>query len=172
MFHKPARYKRLPLVVAALIGACIAESSDTGRAATTTAPLAVSATVLSTCVVVASPLVFGNYDPTSATATAGTTTFIVTCTDLTPYDIGLDAGTGTGATVASREMADGGVFLNYSLYQDAGHTTVWGNTVGTDTVHDTATGLPITYTVYGLIPAQQSVGAGLYTDDVTVTVTY
>jgi spore coat protein U-like protein len=160
------------LAVGVLLGELVAGLGGSTRAATTTTPLVVSATVLSTCVVAATPLSFGSYDPTSTTPTAGTTTVVVTCTTATPYDIGLDAGTGAGATVASREMAFTGVFLDYGLYQDAGHATVWGNTIGTDTLHDTATGLPLTYTVYGLIPAQQSVGAGLYTDDVTVTVTY
>jgi spore coat protein U-like protein len=169
----PSRYSGLPLAVGAFFVAIVAALSGPVRAATTTTPLVVTATVISTCVVVASPLAFGNYDPTSATATAGTTTVIVTCTAAVPYNVGLDAGTGTGATVTTREMTGtNSALLDYGLFQDAGHSTVWGNTIGINTLHDTATGLPITYTVYGLIPPQQSVGAGLYTDDVTVTITY
>src|ERR1700681_1019240 len=40
----------------------------------------------------------------------------VQCTDGTPYNIGLDAGIGPGATVAVRKMTSGGAGVNYSLY--------------------------------------------------------
>ncbi len=66
----------------------------------------------------------------------------------------------------------GSNLLNYTLYSNAGRSTVWGQTVGTDTQAATATGLPIGYTIYGQIPAQQTVPAGAYADSVTVTVTY
>jgi spore coat protein U-like protein len=156
--------------VAALIaGAAYAPQAN---AATATTTFAVTAAVSQTCLVVATPLAFGTYDPTSATPTDGTTTVTVTCTTATPYNVGLSAGGGTGATVASRKMTSGSNLLNYTLYQTAAHTTVWGQTVGTDTIAGTATGLPIAYTVYGRIPAQQSVGSGAYTDTITVTVTY
>ncbi len=141
-------------------------------AATATSSIAVTASVLQTCIVSASALAFGNYDPTSATPTDSTTTVLVTCSLSTTYNVGLSAGGGSGASVASRKMTSGGNTLNYSLYTSAARTTVWGNTVGTDTVAGTGTGLPVSYTVYGRVPAQQSVPGGAYTDTVTVTVTY
>jgi spore coat protein U-like protein len=61
-----------------------------------------------------------------------TFTLNVQCTNTTPYHIGLDAGTGTAATVAVRKMTNGSNTINYSLYTDSTRTTVWGNTVGTD----------------------------------------
>lgn len=69
-------------------------------------------------------------------------------------------------------MTKGADTLNYSLFQESGRTTVWGNTVNTDTVADTGTGVDIVYTVYGRIPAGQVVNTGVYTDTVTVTVTF
>jgi spore coat protein U-like protein len=70
-------------------------------------------------------------------------------------------------------MLNGATPLSYALYSNAGRSTNWGNTPGTDTVAQTAsTILPISFTVYGRIPQQQSVGAGSYTDTVTVTVSY
>jgi spore coat protein U-like protein len=95
----------------------------------------------------------------------------VTCTKTTPYNIGLDAGTGSGATVATRKMT-GAATVIYSLYSDSAHSTVWGNTVGTDTVAATASGLRQNHTVYGRVPAQGSPPAGTYADMITVTVTY
>jgi spore coat protein U-like protein len=96
----------------------------------------------------------------------------VQCTNTTPYNIGLDAGTGTGATVAVRKLSTGGVTVNYTLYSDSGRTTVWGNTVSTDTVAATGNGASQSYTVYGRVPAQTTPAPGTYTDTVTVTVTY
>jgi spore coat protein U-like protein len=90
----------------------------------------------------------------------------------TPYKIGLDAGAGTGATVGSRKMTSGINLLNYTLYQETGRTTVWGNTVSTDTVNATASILPAIHTVYGRVLSGQNVPAGAYTDTINVTVTY
>jgi spore coat protein U-like protein len=92
--------------------------------------------------------------------------------DTTPYNIGLDAGTGTGATVAARKMTNGANTITYSLYSDSGRTTVWGNTVGTNTVSATGNGASQTYTVYGRVPSQTTPAAATYTDTITVTVTY
>jgi hypothetical protein len=96
----------------------------------------------------------------------------VQCTNTTPYNIGLNAGTGAGATVAVRKMTSGGATINYSLYTDNGRTTVWGNTVGTDTVSATSSGASQSYTVFGRVPAQTTPAPATYTDTITVTVTY
>jgi spore coat protein U-like protein len=101
-----------------------------------------------------------------------TSTIQVQCTNTTPYNIGLDAGVGAGATVAVRKMTNTGVTINYSLYSNAGRTTVWGDTIATDTVAATGNGASQSYTVYGRVPAQTTPAPGLYTDTVTVTVTY
>jgi spore coat protein U-like protein len=101
-----------------------------------------------------------------------TSTLQVQCTNTTPYNIGLDAGTGSGATVAARKMSNGGATLIYSLYCDSARTVLWGNTVGTDTVAGIGTGASQSYNVYGRVPAQTTPVAATYTDTVTVTVTY
>jgi spore coat protein U-like protein len=139
---------------------------------TVTATIAVSATVLSSCGVTALPLAFGTYSPTQSTNTTAQTTVVVTCTNGTPYNVGLNAGGGTGATVASRKLTSGSNLLTYSLYSDTGYSTVWGNTIGTNTVTGTGTGLSQTINVYGSITALQTVPAGSYTDSVTVSLTY
>jgi spore coat protein U-like protein len=105
-------------------------------------------------------------------AVDNTSTLQVQCTNTTPYNIGLDAGAGSGATVAARKMTNGSATVTYSLYTDAGRATVWGNTVGTDTVAATGNGASQTYTVYGRVPAQTTPAAATYTDTVTLTVTY
>jgi spore coat protein U-like protein len=65
-----------------------------------------------------------------------------------------------------------GATINYSLYTDNGRTTVWGNTVGTDTVSATGSGASQSYTVFGRVPAQTTPAPATYTHTITVTVTY
>ncbi len=146
--------------------------SNSSLAATDTTTFTVTATVVATCSVSATDLSFGNYDPVSVSDLDATNTVTVNCTDGTSYDIGLDAGTGGGATVATRKLTNAGNTLDYTLYQDAPRTTVWGNTVSTDTVNDTASSVAANHTVYGRIASRQNVPAALYSDTITVTVTY
>lgn len=150
----------------------LALSLPAANAVTTTTTFQVTATVGSACTVTAADLAFGTYNPLDAAAKSGTTTVTVQCTLLSAYTIGLDEGTGSGATVAVRKMTKGTDTLNYSLYQDAAHLSVWGETVGTDTVAGVGTGLAIPTTVYGQIPASQSVNTGVYADTITVSVNY
>lgn len=139
--------------------------------ATATTTMAVTATVISACIVTATPMAFGSYDPTSATATTSTSVISVTCTSAAPYNVGLDKGA-NGSSVTARLLKTGANTLPYSLYSDASYTVNWGNTVGTDTVTGTGSGILQNVTVYGRIPAAAAVPAGAYTDTVTVTVTY
>ena len=141
-------------------------------AATATSTFTVQMTVTSSCVInSASTLNFGSQGVLVANVD-NTSTLQVQCTNTTPYNIGLDAGQGTGATVAVRKMTNGASTINYSLYSDSGRTTVWGNTVGTNTIAGTGSGGSQSYTVYGRVPPQTTPGAATYTDTITVTVTY
>ena len=135
----------------------------------------VSATVLTDCLAAALALPFLSYNPTSSTPLDANGTINVTCTLSAGFDIGLNQGTGSGATVTTRKMTrtiGGTETLNYTLYQDSNHTTIWGNTVGVDTVHGTGTGIVAPFTIYGRVPASQTVPAAVYNDTITVTVTY
>ena len=153
-------------LVAAML---LAPGAQPSQAATATATIAVSATVLSFCTIAALPLAFGNY---SSAAVNATTTVTVGCTLGTTYNVGLDVGQGTGATVAQRKMTFNTNTLGYALFSDAARTVAWGNTVGTNTVTGTGTGGTQTLTVYGQVPANQLVAPGAYTDLVTATITY
>ncbi len=84
---------------------------------------------------------------------------------------------GNSGSFATRFMNLVGNHLNYNLYTQVGHTTIWGNgTAGTGTVSDNYLLIlgpnARNYTIYGLLPALQTVPAGAYTDAITVTVTY
>jgi spore coat protein U-like protein len=156
----------------AAVGILLATGSQIASAATTTTTFTVSATVTNNCTVSATNHAFGAYTPSAVPPTDATSTLTVNCTVGAGYNVGLDAGTGSGATVTTRKMTSGANTLNYSLYQDALRSTVWGNTVGTDTVAGIGTGLNVGHTVYGRIPASQNVAAGSYSDTITVTVTF
>ena len=161
------------LTLAAMLGAaCLFQSLDPSLAATATSSFTVSITLAATCTInSASTLNFGNQGILSANVDQ-TSTIQVTCTNTTPYNIGLDAGQGTGASVTTRKMTSGGATVSYTLYSDSGRTTVWGNTVGTNTVAGTGNGTGQNYTVYGRVPTQTTPAPGTYTDTITVTVTY
>jgi spore coat protein U-like protein len=144
-----------------------------GIAATATTTFQVTATVLSVCTVSATNLAFGNYDASSGTPNDASSTVTTTCSNSTAYTVALNAGTGSGATVALRKMTNGANTLNYSMYTTAGRTTVWGDgTLSTVTQAGTGNGSGQALTVFGRIPTSQYVTAGSYTDTVTATVTY
>jgi spore coat protein U domain-containing protein, fimbrial subunit CupE1/2/3/6 len=129
--------------------------------------VSVTAMVVASCSLSVANLNFGSMSTLASNAdTTGSVT--ITCTNTTPYNIGLGAGTGTGATVAARKMTKGASTLVYSLYKDAPRTTVWGNTIGTNTSAGTAQ----TSTVYGRAPPQAIPAAGTYSDTVIVTATF
>jgi spore coat protein U-like protein len=141
--------------------------TDTIDSATTHFTLTV--VIASACTISANPLSFGNY---SGALVDASTTVSVTCTDTIPYDVGLSAGNGTGATVTNRKMTGpGGALLNYSLFSNSGYSTNWGNSAGS-WVTGIGIGTSQTLTVYGQIPANQHPAAGNYTDTVIATVTY
>jgi spore coat protein U-like protein len=138
-------------------------------AATATATMAVTATVQATCLITTTPVAFGTYTGAVLAVAGGVT---VTCTNTTPYNVGLDAGISTGATVATRKMTGpAGALLAYVLTSDAGHATNWGNLTGS-WVAGTGTGNAQPITVYGQIAAAQYVTPGAFTDTITATVNY
>ena len=156
----------------ALAGAFLLQSVCAPFAATATSTFTVQVSITATCTInSASTLNFGTVGVLAGN-TDQTSTIQVTCTNTTPYNIGLNAGTGTGATVAVRKMTSGANTVNYSLYSNSGRTTVWGNTIGTDTQAATGNGSAQSYTVYGRVPAQATPAPGTYTDTITVTLTY
>ncbi len=160
-----------PILSAAALGCmALALAPGSALAATATTTFAVSATVQATCLVSATPMAFGTY--TGAVA-ASTSTVSVTCTNTTPYNVGLSAGNAAGATVTTRKMSGpNAAVLAYALTSDSAHSVNWGQTVGTDTVAGTGSGSAQALTVYGQVAAGQYVAPGAYADTITATVSY
>ena len=129
-----------------------------------------TAVVLAACTISATTLNFGNY---SGALIDAATALTVTCTNLTTFNIGLSAGTATGATVTTRKMTSPALAtLNYTLFRDSSRTVNWGNTVGTDTLISQGNGTAVQYGVFGRMAAGQSGNPALYSDTIIATLTY
>ena len=123
------------------------------------------------CFVTATTLGFGTTSYLTSEVDA-TNTVSVTCTNGVAYTISLDGGLTGASNPTLRKMANGGTQITYGIYQNVTHTTAWGNTIGTNTEAGTGTGLIQNYTAYGAVPIQTSPAPAVYSDTVTVTVTY
>jgi spore coat protein U-like protein len=145
-------------------------------AGTSTSPMAVSATVSSTCAISAGSMAFGAYDPVAATQVDGSATVSVNCTKGAAAKItlgqGQNAGGGSTDAIPARRMTDGSSFLTYALFSDASRTTVWANTAATGVTYNAASSAQQQITVYGRITASQDIPAGSYTDSVVATITF
>lgn len=133
-----------------------------------------TATVANDCVITANTLDFGTAGVLNAALDANGS-LSVRCTLNAPYSIALNAGIGTGATVAARRMTrvSGTQTVGYQLFRNAARTELWGDgTAGTLTVSGTGTGTAQIINLYGRVPAQTTPQAGTYQDTVTVTITY
>lgn len=151
-------------------GQLVAPGTYTDTISSASASFTVTAVVPATCTVSASTLSFGNYSGALIDAASALT---VTCTNLTTFNIGLSAGTATGATVTTRKMTSPALAtLAYVLFRDSARTVNWGNTVGTDTLISQGTGAPVQYGVFGRLTAGQSANPAVYTDTIIATVTY
>lgn len=98
-------------------------------------------------------------------------TINVTCTPTTPYTLSLNNGS---SDPAPRTMKNGAGSISYDLYKtdpSVSPTNRWGST-GLEIVSATGTGIAQAYTVYGMVPPQPTPAAAVYTDIVTITLTY
>ncbi|VFR19541.1 Sigma-fimbriae tip adhesin [plant metagenome] len=168
--------KHIQLRMLAAVAACAlpcAGHAQFTRTATATFP--VTLTITSNCVISAAPLAFGSTSLLTTNLDLQSTVNI-TCTNSTPYAVGLDEGTGTGSTGTTRFMAgttSGNTStVSYQLYRDANYTDVWGVTVGTNTVSGTGNGSAQPIPVYGRVPPQAAPTPDSYTSTVTATVNF
>ena len=171
--HGHGLYRKLAIGALLTSGLVAATADGPALAATATGSFNVTITITSQCTVSnATNMAFPSSGLLSA-AVNQTNTFNVTCTNTTPYTIGLNNGLNVSG--AQRRML-GGVtnteFVSYNLYSDAGRTIAWGDVSGS-WVSGTGTGAATAYTVYGQVPPQATPSPSAnYTDTVTITVTY
>jgi spore coat protein U-like protein len=130
--------------------------------------LAMAPLQAATCSLSVQPLSFGNYDFQSTQDLASVGHVIVTCDVSSSFTIALSPGAGT---FTARTMQSGVHRLNYNLYTDPTRTMVWGDGSGGSTVLN-GNGMLVDQTVYGKVPAGQNPYIGIYSDAITVTLTF
>ncbi|WP_206859071.1 Csu type fimbrial protein [Lysobacter changpingensis] len=148
--------------------------STSGQTSWQSFQVSTTAMVASDCTISGTNIDFGQQGFLQSAVTS-TGVITATCTKGSAYTLALSAGSGAGATVASRLMtrSGGSDTLAYGLYRDSGRTQVWGDgTGGSGTVSNTGTGTPQTATVYATLPVQPPPRPGSYIDTITVTVTF
>jgi spore coat protein U-like protein len=138
----------------------------------------------STCRIAnAGNLAFGSYEYFSRLPNDSLANMTITCNrqggpQHLPIMVRLNEGmNGTSVTRKLLHTGGRGDTLNYNLYRDPGHSSVWGSSDGVNTV-SAELSIPnngsasATLTIYGRIPIQQDVSPGMYGDSVQVTIEY
>lgn len=134
----------------------------------------VTLAIVANCVISALPLNFGTNQGVLTSAVNVNTTLAVTCSNATPYNIGLSAGSGAGSSTTIPYMRGTGsntATVQFSLFQTAGASN-WGNTQGTDTLSGVGNDQSQSLTVYGQIPVQNTPVPEPYKATVTATVSF
>lgn len=111
----------------------------------------------------------------STVTTPGGGSIILQCTPGMTLTIALSAGANTTTVSAGRLLAKGAETLRYQLYQDAAYSIVWGSGSNGAALRSIIfpAGTSQTYPVYArLFSTATMPSAGIYTDTVTVTITY
>ncbi|HHT8994860.1 TPA: spore coat U domain-containing protein [Burkholderia cenocepacia] len=137
-----------------------------------TFPFTVTANVVNNCNITATNVSFGTASVLSNTLSA-TGAITAQCTNGDAWKIALNGG--SSGNVAARQMqrSGGGGVINYGLYTDAGHSTLWGDgTAGSSTATGVGTGTSQVVTVYGAVPAQSTPAPGNYSDTITATISF
>ncbi len=162
-------------IVSAILGIAVAAGPALplhAQATTRSTTFAVTLNIVADCSISANALAFTQTGLITANIDQ-TTTLSVLCTPQTSYNVGLDAGSVTGSTTASRLMSGpASSSIGFQHYRDSGRTQTWGQTVGTETVASVATGSAQSLTVYGRVPPQAAPAAGSYSSTITATVTF
>lgn len=141
-------------------------------------PFTVSANIIKNCIVgTPDDIDFGTAAPTD-TNLQGQASFNVTCTNSTPYNIGLKPSNNstTGAGVMSPTSSGNADRVPYQLRSASGaNGKIWGNTATASAngngVGGMGTGSAQSYTVYATVPSADY-HYGEYRDTVTVMVNY
>lgn len=139
------------------------------------------------CNLAVTPLAFGVYDTLGALDNRVNGDITIDCRLLNPnaaqrisYSIAI--GAGNSGNFAQRTMQAPGRadLLGYNVYLNSvSPATVWGDgtggsvpATGSITVNKNTPRRPVSLPMIGVIPARQPVGAGVYGDTLTVTITW
>ena len=157
-----------PLLLSALLAAASAPSAAQSCSATT-----------------AGSINFMTYNPAAGAPTLASAAVTLTCTytgsgGAQKVDWSMLVSDGSSGDCKARAMPGASESLNYNIYQNSIAGGVWGNLAcGTFpagqmnlTPGSGGNTKSVTNTLYGLIPAGQFVGAGAYTENLLLTISF
>ncbi len=120
------------------------------------------------CTLAVQSVVFGSYDTLSNQNLDSAGSISVSCDSTDTFTVALSPGHGT---MLARQMQSGADSMTYNLFTDSLRSIVWGDgTSGTSLA--SGSGTSATFAVYGRVPPAQKIPAGIYTDSITVTLTF
>lgn len=155
--------KVLKYTLFSLMSMLIINSADAGNASTS---LRVSLTIIETCEVsTQGNLDFGSVVRSQPVA-AARTDVSVQCSQNTPYQLAV-----TSDNNFELKSAESTASVAYVLYQDAGHTQIWGGPES-KIYSGIATGMKENIPIHGAITSSTNVQATKYEDWVRVNVIY
>jgi spore coat protein U-like protein len=136
-----------------------------------------------TCAIEVRPVSFGTYDALSGADTHAVGQVIYVCGNLSSSTLAqgnkairVELETGGASTFERRMTAGTGQdYLDYNLYLDATHRTIWGNGfAGTDVYVDNQppNRTPVIVPIYGKIPGGQDVRVGQYFDSLLARIVF
>lgn len=125
-------------------------------------------------------LTFAPYDVLSASPTDSIGSVDLQCTNLhasasSGVTVAVALSAGANGSTQDRRMAGNGSLLRYGIYRDGARTAIWGQ--GMDAVQQSSGPLAsnetkmLHFNLFARIPAQQDVRAGLYQDQLILTIT-
>lgn len=142
-------------------------------------PLLLAGEARAACNVAATGVSFGAYDVFAPAPLDSTGSVTVSCDEVPPPDVVIEIGPSAGSGGFNpRQMRHSSRpdRLGYNLFTDPSRSAVWGDgTAGTQTVflkNVKRQKPPVVTTIHGRIPPGQNVFAGVYTDTLTVTITW
>jgi len=148
-------------------GMVIASLAPAVQAETASSSFQVGVDVRATCSISAADMTFNGITTGTTSQNDAASDISVSCSQGAPYAISLSNGSNFSG---GRRMNSGANFINYVLFQDATRATNWDQT---NTVNFTGNGATRVHTVFGRIPAGQSVpNMGSYADTIVATVSY
>ncbi|MFZ2396770.1 MAG: spore coat U domain-containing protein [Smithella sp.] len=162
------KYLRLIITILLLTSIEASASSTHPSTVKTPSPVPVVKVAATTASLLCNPLIFGDYIG-GQTLTATSTISITLQGPVQAYTLAIDAGQYSSGGF-NRRMNSGRNYISYNLYTDAACSQIWGDsTAGTSIITGTTNN---TYTVYGKVPGNQNLPAGLYSDVVTIILSW
>ena len=125
------------------------------------------------CSVGEGSLAFGSLLGFASTATLNSSgAFSITCTTSAPFTLALDKGLGQSISSRFMTLSGGSATIRYQIYQDAAHSTIFGDGTTGSARGGVGTGTAQLIDLFGQIPSQNISAVGSYSDSISVTTVF